>query len=64
MKKLITLILIVILAAGCAEYIHAPDEITAGLTLSETNFGRQGRAPTTGMYIGGVWYRTEKLRSK
>lgn len=66
MKSLtiIALILILILCSGCwlSEYMHKPDEITAGVIISETNYGHLGRAPTTGMYIGGVWYRTERLR--
>ena len=59
--KSIILIMILIFLYGC-EYAHAPDEIHVGVTMSETNLEPIGRPITTGMYIGGVWYRTERLK--
>jgi len=60
---LILIVLFVILCSGCAEYLHAPDEIHLGMNVSQTNLGNspfiQGKPVTTGMYVGGVWYRTK-----
>ena len=58
MKLLLTiLILIVFLCSGCAEYLHAPDEISIGANISESNFGIQGRPVTTGAMAWATWYR-------
>lgn len=61
-RKIFVFLFIPMLLSGCiSEYFHAPDEIHAGVLVSETNFGHLGRAPTIGMRIGGVWYRTERF---
>lgn len=63
---LIILILILILvgASGCAEYLHKPDEISLGASISETNLGNspfiQGKPVTTGVFGWMTWYRRDE----
>lgn len=58
--KNVLIIVLLFLCGGCLEYLHAPDEISFGANMSETNFGRQGKAPTTGASVRVTFYRKGK----
>ena len=58
--KLLLLVVIAVLVCGCSEYLHMPDEISIGANIAETDYGYQGKAPTTGGFMMFTFYRKEK----
>ncbi len=56
MKKLITIIIVILFLTGCS----TPDEMTVGVSGAETNYGALGKAPMVGGFVSFTW----KLKDK